>query len=921
MRPLQLTICGFGPYADVETLDFEKLGSSGLYLITGDTGAGKTTIFDAVTYALFGEASGSSRTPDMLRSSYAKPETPTYVELTFSYDGKKYTVRRSPEYERMKKSGSGTTTQTADAQLTYPDGRVVTKLKDVNKAIEDIIRLTREQFSQVAMISQGDFRQLLQAKTKERQEIFRNIFCTGKYLELQERLKVQSNELKRQREESARSIRQYAEGIVCSEDSALALRVHRAREAALSVKEIMELLEELLAEDEAAYDKLNKELERINGETEQVVAALTKAADYENAKRLLTRKKADEEAQSKQLEMLEKALLAARGTVEEQETISKQIAALELLLPTYETLEQKRGELSRQERAQEKAQAAKTKAEQRSQTLEEEVRQLRQERQALENIGAEKEKLLAKQQSLTEHRAKLQNLMEDLEKLQEQRDTLQTLQRDYGQKSEAARALWQTYDGKHKAFLDEQAGVMAATLAPGMPCPVCGATEHPCLAGISEKAPTEAEVKVAKEAYEEARQKAEDASVAAGKQIGIVTAAEESVTGQIRTLLGDAAEATVPATVQAQMETLEQELRALTKQLSAIKQQEERRTVLDDLILKKEGDLAQAQTDFNAAKETIAGLDSAISGLHQQMEELQATLPYGEKAAAVQEKEALEAQLQGLKDTLANAEQAYSDGKEQLVATRSAMEQLQKQTEEGTATDTGSLQEKKTALEEEKQAVDRGQQTIHARRTANTTAQRNIADKAKKLEALEEKCAWLSALSDTANGTLTGKDKVMLETYIQTTYFDRILERANIRLQKMSGGQYDLKRRRTADSRKGQSGLELDIIDHINTSERSVNSLSGGEAFLASLALALGLSDEVQMSTGIRLDTLFVDEGFGSLDGEALNKAYHTLASLTEGNRLVGIISHVAELKEKIDKQIVVTKDRSGSSHVQIVCQ
>ena len=187
------------------------------------------------------------------------------------------------------------------------------------------------------------------------------------------------------------------------------------------------------------------------------------------------------------------------------------------------------------------------------------------------------------------------------------------------------------------------------------------------------------------------------------------------------------------------------------------------------------------------------------------------------------------------------------------------------------------------------------------------------------MEDLESRYAWMKALSDTANGNITGKDKIMLETYIQTTYFDRILERANVRLRKMSGGQYDLKRRAEADNKKSQSGLELDIIDHINATERSVNTLSGGEAFLASLALALGLSDEVQMATGIRLDTLFVDEGFGSLDSEALSKAYLTLAGLTEGNRLVGIISHVAELKEKIDRQIVVKKELSGGSRATII--
>ena len=208
---------------------------------------------------------------------------------------------------------------------------------------------------------------------------------------------------------------------------------------------------------------------------------------------------------------------------------------------------------------------------------------------------------------------------------------------------------------------------------------------------------------------------------------------------------------------------------------------------------------------------------------------------------------------------------------------------------------------------------------IHARLTTNETAKRSIAVRVKQIAELDAKFTWMKALSETANGNLAGKEKVMLETYIQTTYFDRILSRANIRLKKMSGGQYDLKRRREAGNRVSQSGLELDIVDHINATERSVNTLSGGEAFLASLALALGLSDEVQMSTGIRLDTLFVDEGFGSLDSEALRKAYSTLAGLTEGSRLVGIISHVSELKERIDKQIVVAKRREGGSEARIV--
>ena len=225
MRPLKLTISGFGPYAGTQELDFELLGNSGLYLITGDTGAGKTTIFDAITFALFGEASGSNREPGMLRSKYAKPEDPTGVELTFAYDGKEYTVKRSPEYERAKKSGNGFTKQLPEAQMTYPDGRIVTKQREVDKAIGEIIGLTREQFSQVSMISQGDFRKLLQADTKERQKIFRDIFGTGYYVTLQNRLKEEPNELWKQISRASESRQQYISGIVCREDSLLFLDV------------------------------------------------------------------------------------------------------------------------------------------------------------------------------------------------------------------------------------------------------------------------------------------------------------------------------------------------------------------------------------------------------------------------------------------------------------------------------------------------------------------------------------------------------------------------------------------------------------------------------------------------------------------------------------------------------------------------
>ena len=452
-----------------------------------------------------------------------------------------------------------------------------------------------------------------------------------------------------------------------------------------------------------------------------------------------------------------------------------------------------------------------------------------------------------------------------------------------------------------------------------MACPVCGSITHPNPASLSENAPTEAEVKKAKKAHDTAQKATEKASLAAGSQQGIVTTTEAALLKEIENLLpGTPLEDAAPA-AQAQVDDLAEQIKALDRQITAAETQITRKQTVDSLIPEKEIALSQADTKLTAAREQIAAFSASAEELEKQIAALQEKLTFPDKAAAETEKKALQSKLQSLKNALTVAESEFSQSKENLAAIRAAIGQLRKQLEGGTEADIEELKNQKEALTAQKNTITGIQKTIHARITTNESAQKSIAKKQAEMETLERKYAWMKALSDTANGNLSGKDKIMLETYIQTTYFDRILERANIRLLKMSGGQYDLKRRRTAGNKQSQSGLELDIVDHINTTERSVNTLSGGEAFLASLALALGLSDEVQMSTGIKLDTLFVDEGFGSLDSEALSKAYATLAGLTEGNRLVGIISHVAELKERIDKQIVVNKLKAGGSMAQII--
>ena len=918
MRPLKLTIAGFGPYAGVQELDFETLGTGGLYLITGDTGAGKTTIFDAITFALFGEASGDSRKSDMLRSKYALPTDPTYVELTFSYDGKQYTVRRNPRYERAKIRRAGTTTQNPSAQLTLPDGSVMTGDSDVKSAIRSIIGLTRAQFAQVAMISQGEFRRLLQADTTARQEIFRDIFGTRLFLTLQEQLKTKTAQVGEEKKQASLSIRQYIGGMSCDPDSPLSPEVRKAQAGELPFAEVVDLFRRLLTTDQQVCDELDQQISAQEEKLSVLIAELTQAKDHQNAKKSLEAREREAVTAKEDLKTAQTALQAAQATLPQQEQLRKDIAQINLLLPSYDELEAKTGTLKTVERSLTKAQSDEKSARIRKEELGKEITALKAELSTLSGAAAQEVGFTADRNILSQRETSFRALLNDLNDLADQEQTLRRLQNDYlNAAGEASRTL-QEYEEKQRAFLNEQAGIIASNLADGDPCPVCGSTIHPRLASLARSAPTESEVKKAKKACDAAQATASRASLAAGNQNGIVATKKDALIRELNELLPGTALETAAQAAQQEMVRLSAGIQSLDQQIRKTRALIARKSELEELIPRKEAAMEQTEAALSQAKEDLASCTASAESLKTQIADLQVKLPFPDQSTAEKEKTSLERALQKMQRDLENADTACRKGSEKMAGILSAVEQLRRQLEGSVEKDISQLEAAKDVLTADKAALAARQKNIHARITVNRRALDDISRKSSELEALEQQYTWMKALSDTAGGNLKGKKRIMLETYIQTTYFDRILERANIRLRKMSGGQYDLKRRRTADNLQSQSGLELDIVDHINTTERSVNTLSGGEAFLASLALALGLSDEVQMSTGIRLDTLFVDEGFGSLDSEALRKAYTTLAGLTEGNRLVGIISHVGELKERIDRQIVVTKERSGSSRAEI---
>ena len=924
MRPIKLELSAFGPYAGETVIDFDKLGRSGLYLITGDTGAGKTTIFDAITFALYGEASGTTREPGMLRSKYAKPETPTEVKLTFRYGGKEYTVRRNPEYARPAKRGEGMKTQKADAELTLPDGEIVTRVRDVNRKVHEILGIDRNQFSQIAMIAQGDFLRLLLADTRERQGIFREIFRTRYYQVFQDRLKEEASALSRRCENDRRSIDQYLSGVLCSEDDVLFLELTKLKAGELPVSEAFPLLEQLIARDEEAGTEVKQTIQALNNQLDALNGTIQKAQELAGWTASLQTAEQTFREKEGQVSQLKEAWTKAQESQPEIDRLTGELASLAAQLPDYRKLDalrkQQRKDAGQLTQAKNDLQTAKEQREAGQTALEAK----RAERKALEDAGENRALLLARKDRLGTIGENLGRLKATLAHWSALADKYERLKLRYQKAAKQAEDRQNAYQRMNRAFLDGQAGILAETLREGAPCPVCGSLTHPAPAGKPDAVPTKEALDEAKNAAETAAGEMAQASEKAAGGKAALQAKQEEAEVQIRTLLKDLPEPQDPEKAAAAAEKAAQETAAAIAELEREIEQENarlrRRGELDKQIPIEENNLSELDKALQALTDQVNDLDTAQKSLQAQIGTLSESLPLAGEQEALARQTEVGKSLDGLKSALTGAEQAYRTGKEGLLQLTAQIEQWKQQIAGTEVPDIERLTAEKQALTAQRTAEEQTDRVLHTRLTTNRTVLDNIREGTARLSDLETKLRWVKALSDTANGTLAGKEKVMLETYIQMTYFDRIIARANTRFMVMSGGQYELKRRRAAENNRAQSGLELDVVDHYNGTERSVRTLSGGESFKASLSLALGLSDEIQSSAGgIRLDTMFVDEGFGSLDEESLQQAMRALSGLTENNRLVGIISHVAELKERIDKQIVVTKEKSGGSRAEIV--
>lgn len=913
MRPLKLSIEGFGTYCDFIEIDFTKFGNSGLYLIAGDTGSGKTTIFDAITFALYGEPSGSFRQSSMLRSTYADENTPTFVELEFSFRDKIYKVNRNPSYMRKAKRGDSLVVQDADANLYCPDGSVITKTSTVTAYITELLGLDRNQFMQIAMIAQGDFQKLLTSDTADRQEIFRKIFKTDKYQQLQKVLSSMENEIKNDCVVLRNSLTNFFSSAICMENSKYAEELNELKEKDFLWEEKIEILKKIISESEEEKSKEEKNHEEIKKQLEEYAVKISGIEDFKSA----------EEEKKEVLDSIEilkqkdSELLETKNKLENQkDEISekeKKSTLLQESLRDYESYETLKKSITQFEETNETLQAELQDCNERLEKgekiileTENNIKEFSLSKEKVLVLNSQKDKLLLKQKNLEEILS-LENQKTQLE------DELSTAQNECKKLIEQNNSVQKKYQEAYNLFLNAQAGILAETLQENFPCPVCGSLSHPNPAKKQTEVLSQTELEKLKNECELAGNSADKKS----QECAVLLTKLENIKNQI-------AEKSAQEKFENLNEVLENtknEISDCDNQLKEENQKVEKCAALEIQLPKYKARAEELETKRNSVKEEIIKNDSDLENNKKLLNDIKNKLEFSSQKEAEDFIKNLNSEIEDFNDELKNCSEKYLQNKETLVQKETSLKEIQKRLNKSFDFDFEEVQSKAEKIEAEENILQEKLTQLYHQIETDNSVLKNLNENLEVLTKKENQYVMVQKLSNTANGRVgQGKDRIMLETYVQMTYFDRIIAHANKRFLIMSGGQYELVRKKKSDDARVISGLELNVIDHYSGSERSVKSLSGGESFEASLSLALGLSDEIACTAGgIKIDTMFIDEGFGTLDTDTIQKAYDALVLVSEENRLVGIISHVDFLKEKIERQIVVKKELDKGSHVKIV--
>ena len=1034
MRPIKLTISAFGPYASKQVIDFEELKGRNIFVISGKTGAGKTTIFDAISYALYGEASGESRETDSLRSHFADDNTETYVELEFELRGEKYTVNRVPKQKKKKARGEGYTEKSADATLTLPDGKVITKVKNVTDKIIEILGITREQFKQIVMLAQGEFKKLLLADSVEREGIFRKIFNTYDFEKIQAELKDKAANLSKNRTKSKHEMEINLKNIKGEHDIVI--------DEYVDFPLVIEKLKDLLERDNNIYKTLNEEGKEVDNNLQvknQEKAIIETNNNLLKEKEIIT--KALEELLSKEDEYKNKSKTIIDGKnakevkyiedklIETTKKLTKREEDYNLSLKNIDSLKLEQEEANKLLQIEESKECDREK-------LSVEINNLNKLEEKIIELDSLNNKVMHLKQSAENSKLQIINNKKETEELKKSKEekelqlkdiaTLETkkveLESDIKAKNKTLdevrelfkviRSFQNTYiehNNKAKEYKEfeveykkvkenyekmddlykkEQAGILASKLQENEPCPVCGSTNHPNKATIKEnlKIPTKEELKVAKENLDKLeKENLEKINNLTTLNSNKTTYLEQvnnhlsmlsatlnidktfnSETAKVVKNLGTELKSVIDKLKDELLkvidkislkEKIEKELNLITttineREQSLIKLEESEKNYTTELTqnitkideYKKEipenitnvktlNKLIEVKTkELNTSKEKLAKLRLENENLAKKLE--------GENSISKE----INKSIEELKLEIANNQTNFNEAiKEQgfdniedyenaklkismvevlekevenynseLKLTKAKREDIVNKTKDIVFMDITTIDEEIKSIQENKKELEGKLRDLHSIIDNNKTVLKNVENLNIEFKEIEEEYKVVGELADLANGKKA--PYISFERYILASYFEDIIEAANIRLEKMTGDRFSLIRKTSKSKGAGQKGLELEIYDNYTDSSRDVSSLSGGESFKASLSLALGLSDIVQSNAGgVSLDTMFVDEGFGTLDPQSLDNAIDSLLELQRGGRLVGIISHVEELKERIDAKLEVTSTSKGS--------
>ncbi|MBQ5433782.1 MAG: SMC family ATPase [Treponema sp.] len=914
MRPLKVTVCGFGPYCKESCIDFSKLGKQGLYLITGDTGAGKTSLFDAIVFALYGEPSGNYRTEQMLRSVYADLDTPTFVELEFEYKGKVYKVKRNPKYERRAKRGGGTTVQSADAELIMEDGTAVSGSSNVTAAVTDLLKIDRSQFMQIAMIAQGDFQKLIFSDTADRQKILRSLFDTALYDKIQAELSRDISTVNESLRRYNAAIEQYLSGIVGGGNDVDFIRQKKG----LISKEDIELIDSMNEKDSASLRDLKKKNSALQEELGAQNARVEKASAYTKAKENLSAAKKLAESLALELRKAETRLNAAEEREGEKENLEAEKLSLEAKMDDYDRLAQMEDELAEQNASVVQLAASQEKMEKEIASLTESLEFDSEKLKSLQDCEKNKLENEAKAEALKSRGTFLASIRKSLAEKEECEKQLAVAQKKYVEVADKARGLECEYNQKHRIFLDGQAGLLALSLEKDKPCPVCGSTNHPSPAKKMDSLPSQDQLEELLEQKEKFSDEANSMSLeCAGikskvseKTAFIEQGLEESGCG-IK-LDGNALENldSLLAKMREEYKDCDKSIKAELPRIAAKKE-------LEHSIPEDQKKLRELSANLSEAKSMLTEKRTVCEQKKIRIEEMKTSLEYKSKTEAKGRLSFLSGEIEKIKNEIELGRRAYNECIQKKAEAAGAVQNLESQLK---SQDEYSLEEEQEKLEQkmmEKKQSEEAIEFLNHKIQANEAALDGVRKNFTLYSQTEEEYKWKNSLYETACGRISGKSKMKLETFVQASYFERIIRFASIRFMKMSNGQYEFLRK--AENLSDSKGLELEVRDHWGGSCRDAKTLSGGEQFLASLSLALGLSDAIQSwAGGIHLDSMFIDEGFGSLSSDVLKTAVDTLTSVSSGNKLVGIISHVEELRQRIDRQVVVSKTKSGGSSVSI---